>query len=326
MSEQHAEVTEKTGEITKVTESTKADPAAATSVEKTAATTAAAEKSAATETAAEQAAWTDKWREAIAGEDEAALKALRRFRDPTGLWNKIVNQEKVIRERTTKAQKPAEGATPEELAAWRAEVGLPAEAKGFIEALKLPDGRVLGDDDKPVAEAFAKAVLSADPSPTGVYNAMVGEYFNQLEEARSAQIEADVESKVECLVALRKEFGSQKELDRAFKHIELAIFDDAPEGLAARLLQGARYADGRLLGNDPEFMSLLAGMARKAVPIDEVMPAGTAQVGAPSRLAEIRKMRDSGDSKYWNDPAVQREEMQLIDLELKNKSRGQKAA
>lgn len=276
--------------------------------------------------APEPSAWTDKWREAIAGEDEESLKALKRFRDPTGLWNKIRNQEKIISQRTTKGAKPAEGATPEEIAAWRTEVGLPAEPKGFVENLKFPDGRVLGDDDKPVAEAFAKALHDGDPSPQGMFNSALGFYQAQLEEATSIQQEQDIDSKVECLVSLRKEFGSQKELDRVFKHIELAVFDDAPEGLADNLLRGARGADGRLLGNNPQFMSWLASVARKAAPIDEVMPAGMQMPGAPSRLAEIRAMRDSNKPEYWNDPKIQAEEVALIDADLRAKDRGRKAA
>lgn len=262
----------------------------------------------------------------MAGGDEESLKALKRFRDPVGLWNKIRNQEKLIAQRKAAPQKPGIDATPEEITAWRAEVGLPPEPKGFIENLKFPDGRILGDDDKPVAESFAKAIFdAADPTPQGIVNAAFNWYGAQLEEAAMLQTEGDIDAKVECKVALAKEFGSQREVERAFKHIEIALFDDAPEGLADRLFRGARGSDGKLLGNDPQFIGWLSTLARKTAPIDDVMPAGSPIQAAPSRLAEIRMLRDTGDAKYWNDPKVQEEERALIDRELLQKNRSRAA-
>src|SRR5688572_23894721 len=96
--------------------------------------------------------WPADWRQKLAGEDKKTLERLGRMASPADLLKSYRALEQKISAGELKKGLP-ENATPEQVAEWRREQGLPEKPEGYLENLSLPDGVVLGEADKPMAAA-----------------------------------------------------------------------------------------------------------------------------------------------------------------------------
>jgi len=263
------------------------------------------------------ATWPDDWRVKLAGEDKDALKTLDRFADPGALYKSYTELRRKLDDPAKTAAKPPE--SPEELKTWRAANGIPAESIGYVDALKLPDGKVLGDADKPVAEEVAKVMHAHNINPAA-YGDLVKWYFDRSERMAAEADEADAELHDTTDRSLREEWGGD------FKRNVNAIATIFPSAdLRDRLLAG-RTADGKIIGDDPEVVKFLAGLALDLNPAMTVLNGGN---GGPTsvtdRLAELKEMMKSNPDKYWS-PAIQAEELRLIEAQQKMSARAGKAA
>lgn len=263
--------------------------------------------------------WPDNWRELMAGDDKEALKQLARYQAPPGLWKKVRNLEKVVSSSAPK--KPGDDATPEEITEWRGKVGLAETPEKLLEAVKLPDGRVIGDDDKPIVDSFVKTVWQ-DSTPAQVSKAL-GWYYDHLEERKAAELEADEAYHVENRKALKEEWGPGEYKRNIEGHLK-GFFADAPDGLWDRVFS-ARDAVGRKLGDNPDLVKFLVAKAAELNPQATITSGGEGGGSIASRRAEIRKMMLDNPSEYYK-PEIQREELALIDAELKQKGRATRAA
>jgi hypothetical protein len=263
----------------------------------------------------EQGYWPDDWREKaarhVAGDDEKAyereLRRLQRFSDPTGVYGMAREMEAKFSQGGL-IKIPGEDASDEEKAAFRKAMGVPEETEGYIESLELPEGVVLGDDDKPIAEAFAKISGDADMT-TGQYNQIVNWYYQQQEEAAALQDEADDEFKTKSTATLKEEMGGsyKRQVNAIASLVPLA-----PEGLMDRLLSG-RTADGRIVGDDPDMVRFLSSLAMQVNPVASVMDDGNMDgKSIDSELAEIDKYRRENKSAYFKDEKMQARERELI--------------
>ena len=207
-------------------------------------------------------AFPETWRADMAGGDAAAQKLLERYASPKALFEAHLGLVKKISAGELKnvAAAPPENATAEQLAEWRKEAGLPAEPKGYVDGLKLPNGVVPGEGDKPLLEGFAAHALKAN-MPPGAFNAAVDWYFANVDAQNRARAEADQALAGEAVRTLEKEWGG------AFKENQNrigAIFADAPD--VADLIFNARDSKGRILGNIPEVCRALAQAHKNAFP------------------------------------------------------------
>lgn len=245
------------------------------------------------------AAFPDDWREQLAGGDDKALSTLKRYGSPKGLWDKIRNQEKALSARGP--AKPGKDATPEEVAAWRKAEGIPETPDGYVEGLTLPDGALLGDDDKPVVASYAAAMHEVGV-PQGVIDRTMAWYFNHLEEVTTAQKDADEAFRAEAVTELRNEFGDN------FQRSVTGIANLFPSKDVMNALIGGRTADGKLIGDDPRMLRVLASLAAQVRPDgDTRLPAGQGSGGSiDGEIAEIEKlMRTDGGRPYWQDKSKQ---------------------
>jgi hypothetical protein len=155
--------------------------------------------------------------------------------------------------------------------------------------VKLENGAVIGEADKPLVDAFAQAVHKAG-APPQVLNAALNWYFKNQEDQAAAMDEADETFRVEAERALKDDLGP------AFKRKVNAIgslFDIAPGGpdikneksLYARLM-GGRTADGKIIGNDPDVVRFMMALALDRNPAATVVEDG--DQSGKSIDAEIR--------------------------------------
>lgn len=209
----------------------------------------------------------------------AALKALR-------------DAQKRISDGTLKAPL-AKDATPEQVAEWRKENGIPEKPDGYD--LGLKQGVVLSDTDKQMLDAWVTKVHGANASPDVVKAGAAA-----LVELREAQVQEyaakDQADKAGFEDTMREEWGSDFRSNVA--GIELML-GHAGQGVFDALVQ-ARGPDGVAIGNNPAVMRWLASHAREMgfVPGTVVPAGGDLGKGVDEEIAGLEKrMRD--DRQAW---------------------------
>lgn len=206
-------------------------------------------------------------------------------------------------------------ATPEELAAWREENGVPQSAEDY--ELSLPDDYEFDESGELFATEFVEAAHAA-----GVPPAMADKIFGQILEgqiAREAQLAEQVEADRQVAIeALRQEWGGDYVLNSNVVNNLLAT---APEGLSD-LIMGGTLADGTPIGHSVEMMRWLANMAREINPLATVVPGSGEQAMASieSELAALEKMMGDKTSEYWKGPTAKKNQQRYEELvDAKNK-------
>lgn len=237
--------------------------------------------------------WGDDWRQNYAGEDEKMAKRLERYASPKAALDALVAaQNKISSGELKTALQP--DATDEETAQWRTENGIPENVDGY--EINLPNGIVVGEEDKPIVDSFLESALASNLHPDQVNSALAWYYDNQEQQALELE-NADNELKQKSEDALRVEWGQDYR-----RNIQLAnnLLDGAPEGVKDQIM-GARLADGTPLGNNPDALNWLVDLSRKVNPVATVVPgSGTNAVQAiETELANLKGMMGDRSSEYW---------------------------
>jgi hypothetical protein len=279
--------------------------------------------------AAAPATFPEKWREELSGGDAAFAKTLERYASPKAFADahRALVAKISSGELKNVAKAPPEGATPEQVAEWRKEAGLPSEPKGYVDGIKLPTGVVPGEADKPLLEGFAAHALKSNMT-TDAFNTAVGWYFENLDAQNKAKATADHTFASEAQRTLEAEWGP------AFKENQNRIAPGVlftPE--VADILYNARDAKGRVIGNIPEVVRALVQLHRDAFPAytgTTVENAGGAEAVA-TEMSKIEGMMGDPRSAYNEKnssgqltPAalgIQQRYRDLVNQQEKNKAR-----
>ncbi len=248
------------------------------------------------------------WREKMASGDEKVLKQLERYATPDQVAKALIETKRKIS--AGEFKKPlAADASPEDVAAWRQENGIPESFDKY--EVKLSNGMVIGEEEKPFVDEFLKVAHAVNATPETV-NKMLGWYYETTDARAEEQIQSDLAYKREAEETLRSEWGADYKTNLNLLN---SVFDTAPEGLKQNLMS-ARLADGTVLGNNPEALKFLAGLAREINPIATVVPGAGA--GAPQAIADeiakLTKLAGDYDSEYWKGPNSASMQKRLDDL------------
>lgn len=263
------------------------------------------------------------WRTAIAGDDAKKLAILGRYASEQAWRDSWFELRKTVD--TTRPKQPLpENATPEQLAAWRADNGIPNEPKGYLE--KLPDGLVIGAEDLPIFESFA-AELHAQNIPPQAAHAAIKWYNNFVEQQQAHTAEMDRTNAAATSEALRTEWGPDYQ---ANVNARKAFIDSLPERVRDGFLT-ARLPDGTLLGEYPEMSQWLVGMAAEMNPMATIPPGsgiGTGGKTVEDRIAEIGQHIGNFGSPYYKGPkdangrtAMEAEYMKLLEIQEKRQAK-----
>lgn len=254
--------------------------------------------------------WPADWREKLAAGDDKMAKRLARMGSPKALWDSYLNAEKKISSGQIKTPLP-DKPTDEQLAAYRAENGIPEKPEGYEAKI---EGFVFGDADKPLIESWQKYAHGKNYTPAQFNDAL--SWYAAEQEAMADRIaEADSNFRTQSVDALRQEWGAEYRPNLTAIKNMMASW---PEGVADRIM-GGRTADGRRIGDDPAFLGVMLAMQKELFPAASVVPAGTQNQAKAvgDRIAEINAIMasDDADAKYWKNPAVQAEYKQLIEAQ-----------
>lgn len=258
--------------------------------------------------------WGDNWRQQYAGEDTKRLAQLERFASPKAVLDSLFSAQEKIRSGELRSPLP-ENATPEQVAAYRQQNGIPEKPEGYFE--KLPDGLVIGDEDKPLFNSFAEGLHKLNADPKIAQYAV--SWYNKLQEDQSAKLaEGDTTAKTATEDELRSEWGADYRAN--INHIQ-GFLAQAPEGVAG-LIENARGADGKAILNDPNVIRWLASVARDLNPMGTIVPTGsTVGKSLDDEIGEIESFMKTNRTEYRKDEKKQARLRDLYDARSRQQAR-----
>lgn len=261
------------------------------------------------------------WRTEIAGEDEALATQLERYSSPTELGASWKEQRAKISEGIKPAELP-ENATDADIAAYRKTFGIPAEAEGYYEG--LPDGVVIGEEDKPIADAFMNAIHGAHARPA-VAHALIGAYNEFSEQEQAAQQELDGQQSAEATDALREAWGTDYRTN--LNLVEAFLTNTFGEAAKEQLMNG-RYGDGRGFMNDPDVLKGFAAAQRQLDPTSTIVPRGdeSAMQTLDDEIKEIEDIMRTKRYVYNKDEKMQARYRELLQLRIDAAEKAKNAA
>lgn len=264
--------------------------------------------------------WPANWREIMAGGDEKAIAKLSRYNSPANVFKAYRAMEQKMSSgellRSKPTGDPADPAVKQALGEWRAQAGIPEKPEGYLE--KIPSGIVIGEQDKPLVESFIKDMHGADVPPAIVHKTMEWYYQNQ-EKALEARYEADKVNRQQNEDTLRSEWGPEFRSNINAIH---SLFDTYGNKEILNTLFTARLADGSPLGDNPDILRFLSGVAREINPAGTVTPIeGKTPIETLKTEMQMleTEMRDR-HSAYWRGPMAEDKQQryrELIEMQQK---------
>lgn len=259
------------------------------------------------------------WRADIAGADDKAIKALERFATPQDLAKSYFEAQAKIRSGDL-AKPLAKDATPEQVAEWRKGNNIPEKPEGYFE--KLPNGLVIGEDDKPMFDAVATKLHARNVPPEVVHD-LAEWYYGMQDQQIQTQQAADAQAKPALEDALREAWGGDF---KANANVYASYIAAAPKEVQDTL-KSARDAEGNFILYKPEVVSWLVSQAREINPAAHITPSGnegTVQ-SIQGEIDTIEKFMRTDRTSYNRDEAKQARLRQLYEARIKLQKRGQAA-
>jgi hypothetical protein len=244
--------------------------------------------------------WHESWREDLSGGDKAFRKTLDRFGSPVALAKAYKELTARLSSGDLKAVKPPpDSATPEQVARWRAEQGLPQDAAAYVDGLQLGDGTVPGEAEKTMLASFAEEAMKGRWT-ADQYNQAVGWYFATQDRLAAERDHADAAFRHDASADLMREWGHDYGVNR---NAIAQFFDRSFPADFRDALLAARLPGGHLLANHPAFNRAILDVAKSLNPNGAVLPnaSGSGLAGVESRIAEIegKYMRAPHGSDPW---------------------------
>lgn len=246
----------------------------------------------------------DDWRERYAGQDTKKLERLKRYPAPDAVFDALIGLQARIGAGELRSALPA-NTTPEQMKTWRAENGIPAEAKDYdITGLNIDKA----DEDKVgkfLARAHAQNYTNAQARDalTWHYDEVTGDTaLRQQQDVTDAQATAD---------ALHATWGGNY---RGNVNAINAFLTTAPPEVAEKIRNG-RGPDGKAIMNDQAVLQWLASTALLINPAGSILPieGGNIQATIEDRLTAIHKTMSTNRKAYNADTKMQGEYQQLLD-------------
>ena len=252
-----------------------------------------------------------------AGGDDATSKVLDRYSDGKAFvkaHKELV--DKLASGELKTARKLPENPTPEQIADYRKANGIPEKPDGYD--IQFPVGFTPDEATKATLEEY-RAFAHANHIPPNLVKGQVNWYLAAQQKAAEARLVQDDKDQSDGAELLRKDWGH--EFGRNIQTVQ-ALFEGNEELFGA--IMGARGADGKKLGNNPDVLRFLVNVGVNANPsIREYAGDGSVTpASAAERIKEIEDLRTKDWSKYRS-PAIQEEYSRLLSY---IEARGQKVA
>lgn len=239
------------------------------------------------------------WRKSISGGDEKAAKLFERYSTLGDVGKAYLSAQQKISSGEFSKPLPA-NATPEQVAEYRRANGIPEKPDGYFE--KMPNGLVVGEDDKSLFDNFAAAMHSMN-APPAIMHGAVKWYYDLQNDQIKAQKAIDDAAKPALENKLRETWGADF---GANANIYSSFMASAPKEVKEKLTQ-ARDAEGNFILYSPEVVSWLVAQAREINPVGPIVPSGTEGTvqGVQAEIDKIEKVMRDNRTAYNKDEAMQ---------------------
>jgi len=275
---------------------------------------------------AQQPVWdADHWRATWAGTDDKKKAWAERRTDLKVALDSAYAADSKIAELSAaaKAVLPKD-ATPEQIAAYRKDNGIPEKVDGYLEALPKEVGETLTDEDKAIMTPYLTALHDLNLTPAHAAK-LIAVRQAELDRQVEARVTADETLRVSTEDALRGEWGNNYRAEINNIH---GLLKGLPPEFSEALLQ-ARTPDGNALFGTPAAVRALAQLARTVNPYSVPVggDGGTLDgKGVDARIAELDSWMGSAKGsenykRYYDNPKVQEEYRSLIDAREAMKKR-----
>lgn len=263
-------------------------------------------------------AWGDDWREKYASTDEKRLNVLKRYASPKDVLDAHFALKQKVDAGELKASKPLPpNANQQEIAQYRKDNGIPENPGDYL--VNLPNGLVIGEDDKPALTNFAEAMHKANAPPALVHQA-IG-WYNAWQEQQAADLaKADETARRATEDTLRAEWG--KDYRTNINVAKDFLINTAGAEFATSVME-AVLPDGTRLGDNAKALQWLAKTAREVNPIGTLVPGGGGDSAATvdAEIADIEKLMRTNRAEYNRDSGKQERLRQLYGAREKMKAR-----
>jgi hypothetical protein len=253
--------------------------------------------------------WPDNWRDTVSKGDAKRLEKMGRYASPEAVVDALIEAQT----RISKGElKPVLGknATPEQLKEWR-------EANGIPETHDKYDlGDVKPDNVRPEhLDVILQHAHKSNQTPEQVKET-VGAIKDVLQTMQTERAEMDADQQTKGTDALREEWGG--EFRKNINVIHGLLDGSADKALKDKVLNG-RLADGTLIGNSPEAMRMLLGLALIQNPTGVVVPGGggAQEEGIKAELDKINKVMTTNRKAYDKDQKMQERFRDLTNAAIK---------
>lgn len=250
--------------------------------------------------------WAPDWREKVAAGDDAKLKRLARYASPDAALDALFQLQNKIGSGELRAKLP-KNATPEQMGEWRQANGIPESPEKY--ELKLADGLVIGEEDKPYVDAFLARVHAKDVTNEQA-SAFVNAYYDIVAQQTQERHEKDREIAQATEDELRQEWGADY---RRNSNVIQNLLATAPSGLGEELLHG-RMSDGTPIGASPKMLRWLASIALDINPHSTVVSAANGDIAGSidTQIADIEKTMRENRQAYNADEKMQARYRELL--------------
>lgn len=233
--------------------------------------------------------------------DDSKLAHLKRFTDPNAALDSLVQLRHKISAGELRAPLPKD-ATPEAITEYRKTNGIPDAADKY--ELKLPEGLVVGEADKPFVQQFLSKVHGKHVSNEQA-SAFVEAYYEIMGAQEKTAAEHNAKTKLAVTDALNKAWGAdyRPNMNRIDSLLDARVGDEKLRGLIKAGIE-----------TNAGFAQLLEGLAREINPASTVLPEGvTADIGnLDTEIKKIEKVIREDRDAYNKDAAMQKRFRDLL--------------
>jgi len=257
----------------------------------------------------------DPWgglREKIAGGDEKKLARLNRYASPQAAIDALFALQTRISSGELKSMLP-KNATPEQIATWRAENGVPETPDKY--ELKLRDGLVIGAADKPIIDEALK-VLHGTNATAAQASALVDWYYSETVRQADERAQKDKAFAQANEDTLRSEW---KDEFRPNMNMVNGLISTMPAE-AQQLFMAGRLANGDPIMSHPGVLKTLVNWAREINPVGTVVPNAGANIASAieDEITTIEKKMQAPKGSpeyrdYWENDKTQTRYRELLE-------------
>jgi len=248
----------------------------------------------------------------IAGGDEKLLKRLERYGTSDEMIKAGIEAQTKIGQGLKAKGEPGKDATEGEVIDWRKANNVPEAADKY--ELKLDEGLVVGDADKPLVDGFLELAHSLNLSNEKT-SAIVNAQLKMNEQFLDQRAQNDTKAANEARAELQNDTVWGNETKRNLNMVN-AFLDTAPEGIKD-MLWSARTTDGTPIGSKVDFLVWINSVARQQNPLGTVVPAsGMTQLDTvDGEIAGIMKeMAKGSKGPYYKGDGAQKMQDRLLEL------------